>query len=251
MAPGPSTLVLVAAVTDRLPAVGSITAAAALWLALLLVPVDWSVSSVPAAGSLIKIGPVSSYVVPGQTVLPAEPVDKVAAPVQVGGPFGSSVPIRLHVLTRPGGDELGFSTASAVSVPAGFDLVVFELDRPLPPSRWAYLEFEIPFETQWPILIGGTKSDLPEFPGQLFLRRQAGWPDQDLFHQLLRRQNLASRFPVIWSQHPATLLGYLAVLLPALAIFLGLGLVVGRRRPILRWPLALLPFPIMATTYFF
>ena len=237
--------------TDRVPAIGSVIAAAVLWIALLLVPVDWSVSSVPAAGSLFTVGPVSSYVVPGQTILPTEPVDRVAVPIRVGGPFGSSVPIRLLVLTEPGGDELAAAAATAVSIPAGFDLVVFELDSPLAPSRWAYLELEIPPETQWPILIGGTKSDLAEFPGQLYLRGQAGWPDQDLFHQLLRRQNLASRIPVIWSLHRAALLGYVALLLPAVTIFAGLGLVVGRRRPVLRWPLALLPLPVMVGTYYF
>lgn len=237
--------------TDRVPAIGSVIAAAVLWVALLLVPVDWSVSSVPAAGSLINIGPVSSYVVPGQTVLPTEPVDKVAVPIRVGGPFGSIAPIRLLALTEPGGDELAAAAAAASSIPAGFDLVVFELDSPLPPSRLAYLELEIPPETQWPILIGGTKSDLSEFPGQLFLQGQAGWPDQDLFHQLLRCQNLASRIPVIWSHHRATFLGYLALLLPIAAISAGLGLVAGRRRPALRWPLALLPLPVMVATYYF
>lgn len=237
--------------TDRVPAIGSVIAAAVLWIALLLVPVDWSVSSVPAAGSLINIGPVSSYVVPGQTILPTEPVDKVAVPIRVGGPFDSSVPIRLLVLTEPGGDELAAAAAAAVSIPAGFDLVVFELDSPLPPSRRAYLELEIPLETQWPILIGGTKSDLSEFPGQLYLRRQAGWPDQDIFHQLLRRQNFASRIPVIWSRHRATFLGYLALLLPIAAISAGVGLVVGRRRPVLRWPLGLLLLPVMVATYYF
>ncbi len=237
--------------TDRLSIAGSAIAAAVLWIAFLLVPVDWSVSSVPAAGSLINIGPVSSYVIPSQTILPTEPVDKVAVPIRVGGPFGSSVPVRLLVLTEPGGDELAATAAAAVSIPAGFDLVVFELDNPLPTSRWAYLEFEIPFETQWPILIGGSKSDLVEFPGQLFLRGQAGWPDQDIFHQLLRRQNLASRIPVIWSQHRATLLGYLALLLLIAAISAGLGLVVGRRRRVLQWPLALLPLPVTVVTYYF
>ena len=237
--------------TDRVPAIGSVIAATLLWFALLLVPVDWSVSSVPAAGSLINIGPVSSYVVPGQTVLPAEPVDKIAVPIRVGGPFGSSVPIRLLVLTEPGGDELAAAAATAVSIPAGFDLVVFELDSPLAHSSWAYLELEIPPETQWPILIGGTKSDLSEFPGQLFLRGEDGWSDQDIFHQLLRRQNLASRIPVIWSRHRATFLGYLALLLSVAAILAGLGFVVGRRRPALRWPLALIPVPVMVATYYF
>ena len=55
--------------------------------------------------------------------------------------------------------------------------MAFQLDHPFPLPRWAYLEFEIPFESPWPILIGGTKSDLNEFPEQPFVRGQAAWPD--------------------------------------------------------------------------
>ena len=56
---------------------------------------------------------------------------------------------------------------------------------------------------------------------------------------------------MIWSQHRATFLGYLALLLSIAAISAGVGLVVGRRRPVLRWPLGLLPLPVMVATYYF
>ena len=85
-------------VTSRATTSVSGLAAALLWLALLLIPVDWSVSSVPPTSGAINIGPVSSYVVPGQTILPPEQVTSIAVPIRVGGPFGAKVTIRLSVL---------------------------------------------------------------------------------------------------------------------------------------------------------
>ena len=94
-------------------------------------------------------------------------------------------------------------------------------------------------------------NNLPEFPGQLFLRGQAGWEDQDLFYQLLRHQNLASRIPTIWTHHQATLLGYISITIFVLAFFASLGIVVGKHRPLLRWPVAIIPLPVITTSYYF
>ena len=247
----PSTLTLVPPVTERLLITTSLIIAIPLWLAFLLIPVNWSISSVPPAGSVINIGPVSAYQIPGQTIFPHEEVGKVAILIRVGGPFGSTIPIDLRVFTEVGGDLLSSATTSATSIPSGFDLVIFELDQPIPGSHWAYLQVQIPSETEWPIIIGGTKSNLSEFPGQLFLRDQAGWEDQDLFHQLLRYQNLASRIPTIWMDHRATLLGYIFIGIFALIFFAGLGCAAGNQRPLLRWPLAIIPLPLITTSYYF
>ncbi len=238
-------------VTSRATTSVSGLAAALLWLALLLIPADWSVSSVPPTSGVINIGPVSSYVVPGQTILPPERVTSIAVPIRVGGPFGAEVAIRLSVLHEIGGREIAAATSTATSSAAGFEMVEFGLDRALPAFEWAYMELEIPFETEWPIVVGGATADRPEFPGQLYLRGEAGWPDQDLFHQLLRRQSLAQRASTMWSLHRPTFLAYVAILVAATLACLGLGLVVGENQPRLKWPVALALLPAATAVYYF
>lgn len=238
-------------VTSRVTIAVSGLAAALIWLAVLLIPVDWSVSSVPPTSGAINIGPVSSYVVPGQTILPPEPVTAIAVPVRVGGPFGAEVVIRLSVLQEVGGWEIATGVATATSSAAGFEMVQFDLDRALPASVWAHMELEIPFETEWPIVIGGATANRPEFPGQLYLRGEAGWPDQDMFHQLLRRQSLVQRAGTMWSMHRASLLAYMAILVAATIACVGLGLVVGEKQPWLKWPVALTILPTATAVYYF
>ncbi len=237
-------------VTNRVIMAVSGLTAALLWLAVLLIPVDWSVSSVPPTSGAINIGPVSSYVVPGQTILPPEPVTAIAVPVRVGGPFGAEVALRLSVLQEIRGWQIAAGVATATSSAAGFEMVQFDLERALPASVWAYVELEIPFETEWPTVVGGTTAGRPEFPGQLYLRGEAGWPDQDMFHQLLRQQNLAQRASTMWSLHRASLLAYVAILLAATTACVGLGLVVGERQPRLKWPVALTLLPAATAVYY-
>ena len=67
------------------------------WATVLFFPVNWPVSSMPANSAVIPIGPVSSFVVAGQSFRPDEAVSSIDLLIRVGGPFGSSSPLTLSV----------------------------------------------------------------------------------------------------------------------------------------------------------
>jgi hypothetical protein len=173
------------------------------WATVLFFPVNWPVSSMPANSAVIPIGPVSSFVVAGQSFRPSEAVSSIDLLIRVGGPFGSSSPITLSVYNDIDRVHLiAQGTASPVSVPGGLAVTRFELDTPLADQRLFYLELDIPPTTPWPILVGGTRSD-PEREGeQLYLMGKPGWSDQDLAYQLFRKQSAIQRFLHLMGARP-------------------------------------------------
>ena len=237
---------------SRLLAAGLWLAALASWAIVLAMPVNWPTSSMPSASAVVAIGPVSARVVPGETLTAAEQTTTIDLLIRVGGPYGSWTPIGLTVYQQVAPAEvIARSGAVAVSGPENLRLTRFELDAPVPGGREVYVELEIPPDNPWPILLGGTRADPQRADAQLYLERQPGWLDQDMFHQLLRRQNLAQRIPVLWSGHRATLLAYVAILATAAVACFGVGMVAGEKRPGLKWPLALTLLPAATAVYYF
>ena len=149
----------------------------------------------PAKSAVISIGPVSSFVVPGQLFRTPEAISAIDLLVRVGGPFGSSSPITLLVYTDI--DRVNLitqGTANPVSVPEGLAVTRFNLDTPLADQHQFYLELAIPPTNPWPILVGGTRSDPERERDQLYLMGKPGWSDQDLAYQLFRQQSPIQRF---------------------------------------------------------
>ena len=200
------------------------------WALILLSPVHWPVSSIPARTSLISIGPVSSFIVPGQTFKSPDEVSAIDLLIHVGGPFGSSSTIGMVVYEDASRKvPLAHSLASAISKPEGLTVTRFELDNQLSTGSQAYFELEISPDNPWPILVGGTRKDRQRIEGQLYLRGEPGWSDQDLAYQLFRHERALQRFMELWFQRPDIALSIILSVLASLGISTGASLVVLRR----------------------
>ena len=197
------------------------------WATVLFFPVNWPVSSMPANSAVIPIGPVSSFVVAGQSFRPDEAVSSIDLLIRVGGPFGSSSPLTLSVYNDIDRVHLiAQGTASPVSAPDGLVNTRFELDTPLTDQRLYYLEIDIPPTTPWPILVGGTRSD-PEREGeQLYLMGKPGWSDQDLAYQLFRQQSSIQRFVHLMGARPEMGWTIILSLLSVIGISTGISFMV-------------------------
>ena len=101
----------------RFGALGIWTAALVGLAVVALIPVDWPTTSMPRTTALMNLGPVSSYVVPGQTLVPREHLDSIVLLVKVGGPFGAMTPLRVVVYDAPEKTSL-LAAAESVAVSA-------------------------------------------------------------------------------------------------------------------------------------
>lgn len=235
----------------RLVRVGMWAAAAALGVAVLLVPVDWPISDLPPPGALFPVGPVSADVVGGQTLAADESFEGVALPIRVGGPIGATANLGLAVY----GDvsrtiELAQATSVVASGPAEFAPALFRLGRRLEAHRELYIELQVPANSAWPILVAGSKGDPAR--GRLYLRGEPGWPDQDLAYQLFRRSGLLQRLVDLWSTHRAAAVTAVVTLVTAVGAALGLGLVLGQGKKSPGYgPAATLAFAVMAAAAYF
>ena len=213
------------AVIRRLGAFGVWAAALARGTAVVLVPVDWPTTSMPRAVALMNLGPVSSFIVPGQTLVPRERVDSIVLLVGVGGPFGSTTPLRLTVYDTPAKAGLLTDAESvAVSKPDRFDTVWFRFDRVLDAGESVYFELNMPQDTPWPIVVAATREDAERPDGQLYLRGEPGFENQDLVYQLFRHENLAHRLPLFWSEHGASLAAAVGTLVATYVVLLGVAI---------------------------
>ena len=200
------------------------------WALILLSPVHWPVSSIPARSSLMSIGPVSSFIVPGQTFTPPNEVSAIDLLIHVGGPYGSSSSIGMVVYNDASRTvPLAHSLASTISKPEGLTVTRFELDNPLPAGSQAYFELEISPDNPWPILVGGTREDHQRMGGQLYLRGKPGWSDQDLAYQLFRNEHALQRLMELWFERPDIALSIILSIIASLGISTGASLVVLRR----------------------
>ncbi len=216
--------------SGRLAAFGLWLAAAGIAAAVLFVPVAWAATDMPASRALQNLGPVSAFVVPGQTMVLREPVDTVALPVRVGGPFGSIAPLRLVARANHADTTvLGSSEGAARARPERYDVVLFRFDRALKPDEAAYLELQVPPQTEWPILVASTTADSQRSDGRLYLRGEPAFADLDLAYQLLRHESLAFRLPLLWRQHREALVVSIATLAAVAALILGLVCAADRR----------------------
>ena len=206
-------------------------AALASWSVVLLVPVDWPTSSMPAASAVVAIGPVSARIVSGQTLTPAESTTAIDVLVRVGGPFGSSTPVGLTVYRDVERAEvIAQSEAVAVSGPEGLRLSRFELDVAVPVGSEVYFELEIPPDNPWPILIGATRADRQRTDAQLYLERQPGWSDQDMAYQLFRRQNGIQRVTHLFATRMDMAVTALVALLAVGGMGVGVSVLMLRRQ---------------------
>ena len=195
------------------------------WAAALLLPLDWPVSSMPARSALIAIGPVSEFVVPGQSFGTPEAVSAIDVLIRVGGPFGASTPVGMAVYEDVERTSLvARSAAEPVSVPAGLAVVRFDLDTPIDGNRRFYLELEIPPDNPWPIFVGGTRNDPQRADDRLYLERKPGWSDQDIAYQFFRRQTGVQRFIYIVSVRPEMAWTIILSLVAVLGMSAGLSL---------------------------
>ena len=101
----------------RFGALGIWTAALVGLAVVALIPVDWPTTSMLRTTALMNLGPVSSYVVPGQTLVPREHLDSIVLLVKVGGPFGAMTPLRVVVYDAPEKTSL-LAAAESVAVSA-------------------------------------------------------------------------------------------------------------------------------------
>lgn len=192
-----------------------------------LVPVDWPTTSMPRTTALMNLGPVSSYVVPGQTLVPREHLDSIVLLVNVGGPFGATIPLRLVVYDSPEKTSLLAAAESiAVSKPDRFDAVWFRFEHELDVDVPVYFELEIPLETPWPMVIAATREDVTRPDGQVYLRGEAGFGDQDIAYQLFRNENLVRRLPLLWFEHRASLVVAAATLIAVYLTLFGVVMIV-------------------------
>lgn len=173
-----------------------------LWLAVALVPVEWSLSPSHREGAVFRLGPVSSDVPAGQTFDTAELFDLLATPIRVGGPFGSVVQTRIRVHSEgPDGSLVATSApVEAVSTERTFEMVMFRLSAPVASGRTYYFELDFPQNTAWPVFLAATLRN-KDSSGRLFMGGEPGFADQDLVFQLLRRQSLLGRLPHWWTAH--------------------------------------------------
>jgi hypothetical protein len=165
-------------------------------------------------------------VVPGQTLVPREHVDSIVLLVKVGGPFGATTPLRLVVYDAPEKTSLlAAAEAVAVSKPDRFDVVWFRFDHELDVDAPVYFELEIPLKTPWPTVIAATREDVSRPGGQVYLRGEAGFGDQDIAYQLFRNENLVHRLPLLWSEHRASLVVAAATLMAVYLTLLGVVMI--------------------------
>lgn len=190
--------------------------AVGLWLAVALIPVEWSLSPSQREGAVFRLGPVSADVAAGQTFASTEPFDLLVVPVKIGGPFGSAVV--MYVRVHAGGPDNALIARSApvaaVSTRRAFEMVVFRLAEPIAAGRPYYFEIEVPRDTPWPVFLAATRLDKAS-SGRLFLGGASGFEDQDLVYQLLSRQSLLGRLPRLWTAHQGSVvvgIGLLAML---------------------------------------
>ena len=74
-------------------------------------------------------------------------------------------------------------------------------------------------------VIAATREDVTRPDGQVYLRGEAGFGDQDIAYQLFRNENLAHRLPLLWSEHRASLAVAVATLMAAYLTLLGVAIV--------------------------
>ena len=195
------------------------------WATALLLPLDWPVSSMPARSALIPIGPVSEFVVPGQSFGTPEEVSAIDVLIRVGGPFGASTPVGMAIYENVDRTSLVVrSAADPVSVPPGLAVIRFDLNVPIDGNRHFYLELEIPPDNPWPIFVGGTRDDPQRAGDRLFLERRPSWSDQDMAHQFFRRQTGIQRFIYIASVRPEIAWTIILALVAVLGMSAGLSL---------------------------
>lgn len=228
-------------------------ATAAILATVLAVPVDWPVTNTPPPQVLMRIGPVSSYIVPGQTLAAKEGANAVAIPIRVGGPFGAKSKIGLAIYSDTGSATvLASASAMAVSGPAQFEPTMFRLDRKLEAGRAAYMELKIPEDNPWPIFVAGTKADTTRQAGSLYLRREAQWPDQDLAYQLFRRSALVQRLADLWNTNQAASVTAVVTLVAVGAVWISLGLALSGQNRRMGGTTATLSLAVLAAgTYFY
>ena len=209
-------------------------AALASWSLVLLMPVDWPISSMPAASAVVAIGPVSARIVPGQTLKLAESTTAIDVLIRVGGPYGSTAPVGLTVYRDVEGAELlARSEAVTVSGPEGLRLSRFDLDATVTGGSEVYFELEIPPDNPWPILVGATRADRQRASAQLYLERQPGWSDQDLAYQLFLRQSGIQRLTHLFATRMNMAVAALVALLAVGGMAAGASiLMLGRRGPL-------------------
>ncbi len=199
------------------------------WATALLLPLAWPVSSMPARSALFPIGPVSDFVVPGQSFGTPEEISAIDILIRVGGPFGASTPVGMAVYEDVDRTSLvARSAAEPVSVPAGLAVVRFDLDVPIDGNQRFYLELEIPPDNPWPIFVGGTRNDPQRAGDRLYLERKPGWSDQDIAYQFFRRQTGVQRFIYTASVRPEMAWAIIPPLVAVLGMSAGLSLLVLR-----------------------
>ena len=190
------------------------TVVAGIWCAVMLIPVDWPLSSYLPETAVFPLGPVSADVQPGQVFTAAEPFDTLAAPVRVGGPLDSAAELGTRLrLDGPRGSTVAASANTAVvSTHRRFEMALFLFPETQSADRTYFVEFDIPRGTRWPVFLAAVGGDTnPE--GQLFMRGEPTHEGQDLVYQLLRRQSVSARLPAWWVDNPG-------------AIAVGIGLLV-------------------------
>lgn len=225
-----------------------------LWAAVMLIPVEWSLSQSQREEAVFRVGPVSADVQAEQTFAAAEPFDLLAVPVKVGGPVGSVAVLRARVhISGPSGALVAASApANAVPTERAFEIVQFRFLVSIPAGQAHYIERDIPRETPWPVFlaaIGGDKD--PD--GQLLMQGAPTFADQDLAYQLLRRQSILGRLPM-WSvaYQGAVIVGTGLVALLHLVSYGALATLPQRLRRRLPHPVALglAPPALLAAAYF-
>ena len=185
-----------------------------IWGAVMLIPVDWPLTTYQKESAVFPLGPVSADVQPGQILTAAEPFHTLAAPVKVGGPLDSAVVLSTRLrLDGPHGSTVAESAnTTVVSTHRRFEMALFRFPDTLSAQRTYFVEFDIPRGTRWPVFLAAVGGDTnPE--GQLFMRGEPTHEGHDLVYQLLRRQSVSARLPAWWVDNPG-------------AIAVGIGLLV-------------------------
>jgi len=225
-----------------------------LWCAVLLIPVNWPLSAYQNENAVFPLGPVSAVVQPGQMFSATEPFDVLAAPVRIGGPFGSAVTLHTRIrLDGPGGATVVESSpAEAESTHGAYQMVLFRLPKTIAARDGYFLEFDIPRGTSWPIFLAAIGGD-KEPDGRLFMAGSPSHEGQDLAYQLLRRQSVGERLPTWWgANRGSVVVGVGLVLLVHLISFTATRAL--RLESLRRLPdglvLGLAPPALLAATYF-
>ncbi len=207
----------------------------AIWLAIVFLPVSWPLSDPGRAP--FRLGPISTDVRAGQTFLAPEEFDQISVPLRVGGPFGSSNEISLHVRSADPTTSWGVRSevVSVESTGEATEQITFDLEQSIYRPDPLYFEIEVSPAAEWPTYTLATQGDQVS-DGRLHLDHEPGFADQDLVFQLLSHRPLWSQIGTWWPEHQMMLVSGLVLLL--LVHFFGYTMVravATSQGQILRW----------------